>query len=137
MTKHHQGRRRLGVPFRNICHCRNPSLLDRARRIAEIQKQQLLSNYFVQTGQFHARPGWQMKCIYGLEGVCPPLALQVGAKYSISVIFKICLKRNQYWNVLGWLAAKACTLPIPLLGANKQNLRRNSKRIFGSSAICR
>ena len=79
----------------------------------------------------------QMKCIYGLEGVCPPLALQVGAKYSISVIFKICLKRNQYWNVLGWLAAKACSLPIPLLGANKQNLRRNSKRIFGSSAICR
>ena len=79
----------------------------------------------------------QMKCIYGLEGVCPPLALQVGAKYSISVIFKICLKRNQYWNVLGWLAAEACSIPIPLLGANKQNLRRNSKRIFGSSAICR
>ena len=136
MTKHHQGRRRLGVPFRNICHCRNPSLLDRARRIAEIQKQQLLSNYFVQTGQFHARPADEM--YLRIRGsLSPRLALQVGAKYSISVIFKICLKRNQYWNVLGWLAAQACTLPIPLLGANKQNLRRNSKRIFSSSAICR
>ena len=76
----------------------------------------------------------QMKCIYGLEGVCPPLALQVGAKYSISVIFKICLKRNQYWNVLGWQPKPG---PNRALESKQTKFGRNSKRIFGSSAICR
>ena len=120
-----------GSHLENICHCRNPSLLDRARRIAEIQKRQLLPNYFGQTGHFYAsRRGRADEMYLRIRGSLPR-----HYRWGQNIAFRLYSKSAWKEISIGmyWVGGEPKPeLPIVLFGeANKQNLRRIPNGFLG------